>query len=111
MRTAVHASKTRLGHSTITMLMDTYGHLFPQSDDASFTTSARPANRLIPLRGSRRFGPRHVAVEGYAMQLATDEFQRVTADRSEGVRRGCTPQCRAPAGSSMRMASRIARIL
>ena len=27
-------AQTRLGHSTITMLMDTYGHLFPQSDDA-----------------------------------------------------------------------------
>jgi integrase len=28
-------AQTRLGHSTITMLMDTYGHLFPQGDDAA----------------------------------------------------------------------------
>ena len=27
--------QVRLGHSTITMLMDTYGHLFPETDDAA----------------------------------------------------------------------------
>lgn len=32
-------AQVRLGHSTITMLMDTYGHLFPQQDDAAALAS------------------------------------------------------------------------
>jgi integrase len=33
----------RLGHSTITMTMDTYGHLFPRGDDASELAAAERA--------------------------------------------------------------------
>jgi integrase len=35
--------QVRLGHSTISMLMDTYGHLFPNSDDAEALASGERA--------------------------------------------------------------------
>jgi integrase len=33
----------RLGHSTIVMMMDTYGHLFPRGDDAAELAAAAQA--------------------------------------------------------------------
>jgi len=33
----------RLGHSTITMTMDTYGHLFPRGDNADELAAAENA--------------------------------------------------------------------
>jgi integrase len=33
----------RLGHSSITLTMDTFGHLFPRGDDASELASAEAA--------------------------------------------------------------------
>ncbi|HUF55425.1 MAG TPA: hypothetical protein VMM55_02575, partial [Thermohalobaculum sp.] len=35
----------RLGHASITMTMDTYGHLFPAQDDAEALAAAE--NRLL----------------------------------------------------------------
>ena len=32
--------KERLGHASIVMTMDTYGHLFPRNDDGSELTAA-----------------------------------------------------------------------
>jgi integrase len=37
----------RLGHSTITMTMDTYGHLFPRGDDSE--ELARAENALFAI--------------------------------------------------------------
>ena len=42
----------RLGHSTIAMTMDTYGHLFPRGDDAEELAAAERA--LLGLMRHRR---------------------------------------------------------
>jgi integrase len=35
--------QTRLGHSSITVTLDTYGHLFPRGDDAKELAAAEAA--------------------------------------------------------------------
>ena len=40
----------RLGHSSITVTLDTYGHLFPRGDDSAIRRNLGPALRRHELR-------------------------------------------------------------
>jgi integrase len=39
----VKVAQTRLGHASITMTMDRYGHLFPRGDDMAELAAAEKA--------------------------------------------------------------------
>ena len=45
--------QTQMGHSSLVMTLDRYGHLFPKADDAAEMAAAEAA-LLGPLVGERR---------------------------------------------------------
>ena len=57
------AVQVRLGHSTITMTLDVYGHLFPSGDDGAKLAAAEAALLAQPCPGQRP------TAEAYAMNL------------------------------------------